>query len=209
MIDARARQSVIGAMVDECPTFSPDGLWVAYQSDESGRYEIYVQPYPGPGGKRQISSEGGESPVWSGDGSEIFFRSGDRMMSAEVSLDPLQLGRPRELFRGVFSGGYAIFRGYDVSADGQSFLMVQRVDTAAEAEPLIVVLNWPELLEWSGSPSDRTVIETMAWLLWESDQLYLIGIIALAAHFEEAADRWTTSWKKPQTKAFPGGSSSM
>ncbi len=130
-------------------TFSPDGLWVAYQSDESGSYEIYVQPYPGPGGKMQVSSEGGKSPVWSRDGSEIFFRSGERMMTVELlSFEPLpQLGRPRELFRGIFSGGFAYFRGYDVSADGQRFLMAQHADTAPEPKPLIVVINWPELLE--------------------------------------------------------------
>ncbi len=144
----RAQPFVATDALETNATFSPDGLWVAYQSDESGRYEIYVQPYPGPGGKKQLSTEGGESPLWSRDGSEIFFRSGERMMTAEASLEPqLQLGRPRELFRGVFSRGYAVFRGYDVSADGQRFLMAQHVDTTPEAEPLIVVLNWPGLLE--------------------------------------------------------------
>ncbi len=146
--DRAAHPFVATDALETNATFSPDSRSVVYQSDESGRYEIYVQPYPGPGGKQQLSHEGGESPVWSRDGSEIFFRSGERMMTAEVvSLDPVQLGRHRELFRGVFSGGFAMFGGYDVSADGQRFLMAQHVDTAPEVEPLIVVLNWPELLE--------------------------------------------------------------
>ena len=77
----RKAQPFLRTRFDEAePKFSPDGRWLAYISDESGRYEIYVQPYPGPGGKWQISTEGGTEPVWNPNGRELFYRSGDKMM---------------------------------------------------------------------------------------------------------------------------------
>src|ERR1700676_5576985 len=68
--------------------FSPDGRWLAYISDESGRFEVYVQSYPGPGGKWQISTEGGTEPVWTRNGRELFYRSGDKMMAVDVATQP-------------------------------------------------------------------------------------------------------------------------
>ena len=70
------------------PMFSPDGRWLAYGSDESGRPEIYVQPYPGPGGKWQISAEGGTEPAWNHNGRELFYRQGNKMMAADVTTQP-------------------------------------------------------------------------------------------------------------------------
>ena len=69
------------------PAFSPNGRWLAYTSDESGRSEIYVRPFPGPGGKWQVSTDGGTEPVWARSGRELFFRSGDRMMAAPIAGD--------------------------------------------------------------------------------------------------------------------------
>ncbi len=81
--------------------FSPDGHWVAYTSNESGRLEVYVQPFPGPGGKWMISTEGGTYPLWARNGREIFFRSDDKMMSASVETQPsFKAGTPRMLFQG-------------------------------------------------------------------------------------------------------------
>ncbi len=109
--------------------FSPDGRWVAYVSDESGRNEVYVLPFPGPGGKRQISTEGGGYPQWARDGRELFYLNDLQMMAVDIETEPgFTAGTPRLLFEGGFvsraGGPYPV---YDVSADGQRFLMVQEV----------------------------------------------------------------------------------
>lgn len=91
------------------PAFSRDGRWIAYQSTESGRYEIYVQPFPGPGGKWQVSTEGGLRPKWSRNGRELFFRSGNRMMAAPVAPGPtFTAGTPRVLFEGQYAPPYDV-----------------------------------------------------------------------------------------------------
>ncbi len=80
---------------DTAPKFSPDGKWLAYSSDESGRREIYVQPYPGPGGKWLISTDGGQEPVWNPNGGELFYRSGNKMMAVDIdTTSPFAAGRP-------------------------------------------------------------------------------------------------------------------
>ena len=85
-------------------SFSPDGHWLAYVSDESGRLEVYVQPYPGPGGKYQISIDGGNEPVWNRNGKELFFRSGDKMMAVDIALQPsFSVGKPKMLFQGTYA----------------------------------------------------------------------------------------------------------
>jgi eukaryotic-like serine/threonine-protein kinase len=129
---------------------SPDGRWVAYDSDESGQFEIYVRPFPEAyGGSRwQISSAGGKQPVWSRDGKELFYRS----YSGAVVAVPVQMrpefspGRPATLFEGPYIGGSAGGGGrtYDVAPDGR-FLMVKG-EAAREATKLIVVVNWFEEL---------------------------------------------------------------
>jgi Tol biopolymer transport system component len=129
--------------------FSPDGKWIAYQSNESGRFEIYVQPFPGPGGKFQISSSGGAQPRWNKNGKEIFYVSLDsKMMAAPVNLSPdglsLESGTPVALFPVRIAGGpVSAFnkQQYAVSSDGQRFL----VDLVAEegtASPITLILNW-------------------------------------------------------------------
>ena len=89
---------------ESAPQFSPDGHWLAYVSDESGRYETYVQPYPGPGGKRQISTDGGTEPVWNRNGRELFYRSGNKMMAVDITTQPgFAAGKPRMLFEGPYA----------------------------------------------------------------------------------------------------------
>jgi hypothetical protein len=124
------------------PQFSPDGRWVAYQSDETGRGEIYLTPFPGPGGKHQVSLAGGLQPRWRADGRELFFVAPDgRLMAAEVALKPdtADFGAIHSLFGGfLFSGGYQ----YDVSADGQRILAVVSAEPTGAPEPLTLVQNW-------------------------------------------------------------------
>ena len=131
--------------------FSPDGHWLAYISDESGRPEIYVQPYPGPGGKWQISTEGGIEPAWNRNGRELFFRSGSKMMGVEVTTQPtFSAGKPKVLFEGQYLEVQAGLMGtaYDVSPDGQRFLMIKSGEQAQAAPTQInVVLNWFEELK--------------------------------------------------------------
>ncbi len=122
--------------------FSPDGKWVAYSSDESGRFEVYVMPFPGPGRKWQVSSAGGLTPRWRGDGGELYFQTLNNQIKA-VSLgyqdSALIVGADEELFQ--FPTG----RGYDVSADGQKFLVVDEEDRVFS--PLTLVVNWTAELE--------------------------------------------------------------
>ena len=130
------------------PAFSPDGRWLAYVSDESGRYEVYVRPYPGPGSKFPISIEGGVAPVWARDGRELFYRNGDKMMSVTVEAgSEFRAGKPEVVFEERFEAGVSWYRpNYDISPDGQRFVMIK----AGEEAPLTqinVVLNWFEELK--------------------------------------------------------------
>ena len=131
------------------PRFSPDGRWMAYMSDESGRYEIYVQPYPGPGGKWQISTDGGTKPVWNPNGRELFYRNGNKMMAVEITTKPnFALGNPHVLFERPYILANVPISNYDVSPDGRRFLMVKPTEQAQAAPTQInVVLNWFEELK--------------------------------------------------------------
>jgi Tol biopolymer transport system component/predicted Ser/Thr protein kinase len=135
--------------IEGAPRFSPDGRWLAYVSDESGRYEIYVQPYPGPGGKRQISTDGGAEPVWNRNGRELFYRSENKMMAVDIATQPsFVAGKPRKLFEGPYLPTAATIQNYDVSPDGQRFLMLKSGEQAQAALTQInVVLNWSEELK--------------------------------------------------------------
>ena len=128
--------------------FSPDGRWVAYVSNESGRNEIYVRPFVASGpsgpslgeGKWQVSKDGGTNPRWRADGKEIIFSFGPAIMSVDVngSNAGFQMGTPKQLFRGPGNNGW------DVTGDGKRFLMIvppnQGMQTAPT--PITVVLNW-------------------------------------------------------------------
>ena len=134
---------------ESAPRFSPDGRWLGYISDDSGSRQVYVQPFPGPGGKYQISTEGGTEPVWNPNGRELFYRSGDKMMSVDITTQPsFSVGKPKVLFEGPYEATPATFPYYDVSPDGQRFLMLKPVESAETASTQInVVLNWFEELK--------------------------------------------------------------
>jgi serine/threonine-protein kinase len=134
------------------PAFSPDGRWLAYSSNETGASEIYVMPYPGPGGRIAISQGGGRSPRWSSNGRELFYRNGRQMMVVAVEPGPtFRVGTQQVLFEGDYvqevdnSGAH----NYDLSPDGKRFLMVALAPSEAGQQVrqrLVVVQNWLEEL---------------------------------------------------------------
>jgi Tol biopolymer transport system component len=124
---------------------SPDMRWVAYDSTESGRREVWVQPFPPTGAKWQLSTGGGSSPRWRGDGRELFYVAADGKLTAVATEtgSTFEGGAPRPLFQTMFRGG--VYASYAVSHDGKRFLInvPPRVD---DVTPITVVMNWTSLL---------------------------------------------------------------
>ncbi len=130
------------------PRFSPDGRWIAYESSQSGRNEIYVRPYPGPGGQSQISIDGGSEPVWSPTGRELFYRNGNKMMAVPILTEPrFSVGTPQMLFEAPYASVPVRVPNYDVSADGQRFLMIKATEPTTTPTQINVVVNWIEELK--------------------------------------------------------------
>ncbi len=132
------------------PAFSPDGHWLAYQSDESGAYEIYVSEYPGGGHKKQVSTGGGAGPLWSPDGSELFFQSEDGryLFAVDIAIGSgLEISGQHLLFEGSFEVSYDTALSFDLSPDGSRFLMLQRPVGDLVARELVLVLDWFSELE--------------------------------------------------------------
>lgn len=139
------------------PKFSPDGRWLAYCSNESGKPQVYVQAFPGPGAKVQVSNDGGTDPVWKRTGGELYFRNGDSMMAVSVATAPIfTAGRPQMLWEGHYSHGMSASCGpagatssnYDVTADGRRFLMINdEAPDKANSRQMVVVLGWADELK--------------------------------------------------------------
>ncbi|HSR15853.1 MAG TPA: protein kinase [Gemmatimonadales bacterium] len=131
------------------PRFSPDGRWVAYASDESGRFEVYVRPYPGPGPRIQVSEGGGGQPVWAREGNRLFYRVDRAMMAAELAVrdGAVRVAGRWMLFEGDWfrADAGAVAPVYDISPDGQYFLM-GRALPGSRAE-IVVWTHWLEELE--------------------------------------------------------------
>ena len=126
--------------------FSPDGKWIAYNADESGRDEVYVTAFPGLGGERQVSTTGGKLPLWRRDGKEIFFVGVDGRLRASAVRPvgaTLEVDEPQTL---PVSGSYVTGSLYEASADGQRFLVVAPPEQTT-AEPLTLVQNWVAMLK--------------------------------------------------------------
>ena len=145
--ERKAEPFLVTPALEAGPTFSPDGRWIAYGSNESGRFEVYVRPFPGPGGKWQVSTDGiTDIPHWSPDGSRIYYRNGERIMVVAVSGrgDSFQTGKPVVLFEGTYaSGGQESV--YDLSPDGKRFVMLKSgVDAGEKSDRrhLTLVFNW-------------------------------------------------------------------
>ena len=135
---------------ERCPEFSPDGRWIAYDSNESGRAEVYVRPFSGPGKKFQVSSEGGQEPLWARNGKQLFYRWRDQVWVADVQTDGgFAPTKPRLLFEkpGYYSSILPT-RTYDLSLDGQRFLMVKLDQSKpTPVTEMILVQNWFEELK--------------------------------------------------------------
>ncbi|PWT85421.1 MAG: hypothetical protein C5B57_02960 [Blastocatellia bacterium] len=130
------------------PVFSPDGRWLAYVSDESGRSEVYVQPFPGPGEKIPVSTDGGYEIAWPRKAHELFYRSGNAMMAVDVTTGAtFTSSKPRHLFDGRFARSSAVWPNYDVTADGQRFIMAKSAEEFTSPMQMTVVLNWSEELK--------------------------------------------------------------
>jgi serine/threonine-protein kinase len=116
-----------GPFGEGAAALSPDGNWIVYASDESGRFEVYARPYPGPGGKWQISTDGGRGPRWARETGELFYTIGEKMMVVSVELEPsFSPGTPRVLFEFPFARIVGPNPDYDVTPDGQRFIMSER-----------------------------------------------------------------------------------
>ena len=146
----RKASAVLATKADEAEAgFSPDGKWIVYQSDQSGRYEIYVRPFPGAGTQWQISTDGGIHPVWRADQKEILYQSPDgKLLSVDVSVSAadFESGSPKLLFQ--MRAKIAPNRNFDVSPDGQQILVnTPAIDVGDQSSPVILVQNWTSLLK--------------------------------------------------------------
>jgi len=127
------------------PAFSPDSKWLAYESNRSGRNEVYIAPFPGGGAEYQVSTSGGERPAWRRDGKQIYYREGLRMMAVEVNAKarPIEFGSPKELFE--LAAANLNGRYYDAGPDGR-FLANSSPNTT-RAQSFSLVVNWPARLK--------------------------------------------------------------
>ncbi len=145
--DSEAKLLLKGLSNERFPTLSWDGKWIAYVADESDRREVFVQSFPGLGPKHRISNNGGGEPVWSRDGSRLFFREGNQMLSAQVEYEPsFRASTPVVLFSGEYDAAPLGHQHYDISLDGKKFLMIKHGQPSGPSE-LRVVQNWFEELE--------------------------------------------------------------
>jgi Tol biopolymer transport system component len=130
---------------ESAPTFSPDGKWLAYESNRSGRNEAYITPFPAGGAQYQVSTSGGERPVWRHDGKEIYYREGLTIMAVEVNTkaSPVELGSPKALFE--LASGNLYGRYYDVAPDGRFLTNTSPLTTKAQSFSLVI--NWPARLK--------------------------------------------------------------
>jgi serine/threonine-protein kinase len=130
---------IMGSDIPRQPRLTRDGHWLAYVSDENGTQEVYVQPYPGPGGRYQVSSGGGTEPIWSHDGKELFYRGGPALIAAKIETAPeFRLVRRDTLFMMSAIPG-EVQAGYDVFPDGKRFVFPRVI--GSDAAP-VVVTGW-------------------------------------------------------------------
>jgi Tol biopolymer transport system component len=153
--DRKPRPFLRTSAREDHPEFSPDGRWIAYSSNESGRDEVYITEYPMPRTIYQVSNDGGTGPVWSRDGRQLYYARSDEpdgltIMAVGVRTDPrLVTERPHRVISGDYLG-LASVRSYDISADGQRFLLVRDPRDRSPVTHVNVVLNWDQELNAIG-----------------------------------------------------------
>jgi serine/threonine-protein kinase len=133
--------------IEENAAFSPDGKWLAYDSNESGREEIYVRPFPGPGGKWQISTGGGEYPTWSRNGKDLFYRSPEQkiMVAAYTTLpDTFRADKPRLWSEEQLTARGPRDRNFDLHPDGQRFVVLKASPSDTQAGKVVFITNFFE-----------------------------------------------------------------
>ena len=141
--DAERRGSETAGM------FSPDGRWIAYVSDASGRDEVYLTPFPGPGARWQVSTRGGSWPMWNPAGGELFYLSGQTVMSVRITASS---SSPASAAKRLWEGDFTVFRAknyvpYDVARDGERFLMMRPAHGDPNPTSINLVLGWLDELE--------------------------------------------------------------
>jgi eukaryotic-like serine/threonine-protein kinase len=143
--DRKPQPFLHSAARESAPAFSPDGKWLAYESSQSGRNEVYITPFPAGGAQHQVSTSGGERPVWRRDGREIYYREGLRLMAVDVNTkaSPVGFSSPKELFE--LAAGNLNGRYYDVAPDGRFLTNTSPWKTKAQSFSLL--LNWPAKLK--------------------------------------------------------------
>jgi serine/threonine-protein kinase len=150
--ERKARPLLATPFTEGGAVFSPDNRWLAYVSDESGRQEVYVRPVSGSGEKWQVSTDGGMGPVWAHSGRELFYGSGTKLMVVDLAAGAsFTAGKPRLLFEGQFRNNSANgLAEYDVTSDGQKFLMIQESGSQSAVRQLEVVQEWFSELRRAG-----------------------------------------------------------
>jgi serine/threonine-protein kinase len=149
--DREPRPFVATGAVELGPAISPDGDWLAYGSSESGRFEVYVQPFPDGGERHQVSTDGGLKPVWSPDGRSIYYGAfdGGQIVEVSVTMTPrFRAGAAQVLLEGEYeSGTYYTYPNFDIAPDGKTFVMVKADEEWGRATEIRLVQNWFEELK--------------------------------------------------------------
>ena len=137
-----ARPLLRTEFAEAAAVLSPDGNYMAFSSNESGREEVYVRAYPGNEGRWQISTDAGSEPMWSRDGKELFYRAGTSLMVVDVVTEPrFEPAKPRVAFEAPYDQAGSLYANYDVRPDGRNFVMIRSEQDAA-ASRIHVVLHW-------------------------------------------------------------------
>ena len=150
LVDGTPQEFVVTDAHEQHAMFSPNGQWIAYDSDRSGQLQVHLRPYPGPGGEQLVSTAGGERPRWSRNGREVFYQTrASQVMAVSVETTPsVELSTPQLLFEVP-----NLYQGFDVHPDGERFVIVRSVGSGPSTTQLNVILNWAgELTERATEP---------------------------------------------------------